>query len=161
MQCGHALIPSRREPSHVLVILRADLLQEVAPTLIGGGAGQACRADLANGQLSRTWRPRRDEAFVYIDVDRVGVIDREELELIDVGDFPQLLGELHAVAAIHRFQPLAGNAEILARGLRRPVDRLLPCHDAQRHAEGARPGDVGEELVCLPIPRIEEGAGPF
>ena len=104
-------------------------------------------------------RVRWHEALIDEDVHRFGVIDGQQGELIDVGDFPQLFGELHPIAAGDWLQTIARDPEVLPRRLGRTIDGLFAGHDAEGHSERAGPGDVGEEAVGLAIPRIEERAG--
>ena len=55
---------------------------------------------------------RRRESLVYKDFDRIGVIDREEPQLIEVRGLPQLLGDLQDVAPDPRLQRLAGDFDV-------------------------------------------------
>src|SRR5438445_12356637 len=87
------------------------------------------------------------------------MIDGQQDELVDVGDFPQLFCELHPIAAGDWLQTIARDPEVLPRRLGRTVHGLFAGHDAEGYSERAGPGDVGQEAVGLAIPRIEEGAG--
>ena len=76
----------------------------------GGGARAA--NDLKESQRHRAGR---HEALVDEHVDRIGMIDGDELHLIGVRRLPQLLGELQDVAAVARLERVAGNAHVLLR----------------------------------------------
>src|SRR5579859_3246922 len=106
--------------------------------------------------------PGRDrrETLVDKDVHRIGVIDREQPQLIEVRGFPQLFSNLEDVAAVAGLQRIARDADVLLRRAGWSISSIS-THDAKRHSERALPHDVGDEAEMLSIPCIEEGARAF
>ena len=150
-----ALIARGDEVRHVDVVARSQRGEHVGAALVDGGARELARADVKETQLHRA---RRHEGLVDEHVDRVGVIDGDELHFVGVRRLPQLFGELEQVASVARLQCIAGDAEIFLRRARRREGGAA-SHQAERHAERTAPHRVGHEAEALPVPRVREGAG--
>ena len=58
-------------------------------------------------------RPRWYEPLVDEHVDRIRMIDGDELDLVRVRRLPELLGELEQIVSITRRQRIAGDAHVL------------------------------------------------
>ncbi len=150
-----ALVAGRHQVRLVHVILLQQRWKQIVAVAVDGGERRA-RADAAVDV--EIHRARGDEALVDEDVDRVGVIDRQQTNLVDVPDLPELCRKLQLIAALARLQGFSGDAEVLPRRRGGRVHRLtaLP-HQPDRHPQRAAPHDVGDETILLAIPGIEEG----
>ena len=101
MRLDDALILQRREVGDVLVVLRAESVENVVAAIVDRRQRKLAMRHVEESQLDR---PRRNEALIDEDVHRIGVVDGEQLQLIGVGGLPQLLGELQDVSAVARLQ---------------------------------------------------------
>ena len=138
-------------PPNESAIPMAQRVHHVAPAAVPR-AGRQPRAARGNRPIGRVWRHRR-EVLVRVDVGAVGVIDREELHLIEVDHFFHRLGEPER-------QPAVFLAHLPALDLHELVD----VGDVARAggdpvADDRRADGVGDELVALAVPGEEHRAG--
>ena len=90
------LVALRRQVRDIAIVMLAQVREHVVTVLIDSGQRRPLVDDLEEAQTPGGGR----ESLVDKDVDRVGVIDREQPQLVEIGCFPELLGDLEDVAAI-------------------------------------------------------------
>ena len=108
--------------------------ENVVAAVVDGGERRALAHDLVETKLDRR---RRHEALIDENVHGVRVVHREQLHLIGVRGFPELLGELHDVPTVPRLQCRAGNPQELSRRTGRRVHRravVVAAHEPHGHA---------------------------
>ena len=111
------------EVRDVDVVARAQRGQHVVAALVDRGAAAA--------RARATWKSRSftgpggTKRLVDEDVDRIGMIDGDELHLVGVRGLPELLGELEDVASVARLQRVARDAQVFLRRARRS-EALVP-----------------------------------
>ena len=106
----HALVRGGRQIRNVHVVVVAQRWKDVGAALVDRRQRRHATRHLKEAKLHR---PRRHETFVDEYIDRIRMVDGEQLHLVRVGRLPELLGELKDVAAVARLQRVAWNAQVL------------------------------------------------
>ena len=130
VRLDHSLVPGGHEVRYVDVVARPQRGEDVVAALVDRGAGKLAARDLEQLHLHR---PRGHEGLVDEDVDRVRVIDGDQLDLVGVRRLPELFRELEDVASIARLERVAGDAQVFLRGACRR-EGARASHQAERHA---------------------------
>src|SRR3569833_2397236 len=92
------------------------------------------------------WIRRRLELIVRVDAFALLVIDRDQLHLIEVGNFVQFLRDVHLVFAVRRFQSRAGYLNVLV------VIHGEVMTVARTGSERSNAKHIGYELEFLAVP---------
>src|ERR1039457_542498 len=97
---------------------------------------------------------RRLKLLIGYDIDRRRMIQRDQLDLVDVGDLAQFLRDADFVLPVAGLQPLGGDGDVLVVIHR----EILPI--ARTGAQWGYAQHVGDELETLAVPGEDHGARP-
>ena len=155
VRLGDPLEAAGTEGGDVVEVPFGERLAVISPGFIRGGDRSV---SLPYPPQFEVDRGGGDEGLVHVDVDLRGMVHGDEVHAVHVDGLPQFLGDLHHVLAVQRLQHAVGEAPVFLRGEGGRVGTLA-AEDAERHAEGALPHHVADELEPVAVPHVEHGTG--
>src|SRR6185503_13145597 len=105
----NALIPGGDHVRDVDVVDRSKRIEDIVSSLIDGRKRELFLRHLKQPKIH--W-PRWNEALVHENIDRIRMIDSDELHLIGVCSLPELFGELKEIFAVARLHDVAIDTQV-------------------------------------------------